>query len=35
MSDDTETWAMIHAERKALAATIEGLLGQRMTARAG
>jgi uncharacterized protein (TIGR03083 family) len=25
MSDDTQTWAMIHAERKALAATIEGL----------
>jgi uncharacterized protein (TIGR03083 family) len=25
MSDDAQTWAMIHAERKALAGTIEGL----------
>ena len=25
MSDDGKTWAMIHAERKALAATLEGL----------
>lgn len=25
MSDDAKTWAMIHAERKALAATLEGL----------
>ena len=25
MSDDAATWAMIHAERKALAATIEEL----------
>ena len=25
MSDDARTWAMIHAERKALAATLEGL----------
>ena len=32
MSDDTSTWAMIHAERKALAATIEDLTPEQWSA---